>query len=362
MTDSASPHLSLVPPLTSDARTVESDKSVGDDAGWNELVLGLPEGCDEWVAEELAALLADRAIPSTEGPDAPLGGVEIRTAARPGATATLGAPEGAQHALVVYCREGQLAAIVAAVELLVGHLLPDAPSRSIAVTRRPLAAGWRERWKEFFTVQRLGHVVVRPSWRPYAPAPEEVVVVLDPGHAFGTGTHASTRLVLNILGDWPRCLVPKDRDPPPAAADPRRVLDLGCGSGILAVAALSLWPNAAAVGLDVESEALRVAGENSQLNGVADRLVVGEAPLGDAHGRFDLVLANIQADVLRALVEPIAAAMAKGGTLVLSGLLDAEAPELARLYRARLASRDVVLRSEDGWTAVILSGCHGAGT
>src|SRR5260221_2696319 len=124
-------------------------------------------------------------------------------------------------------------------------------------------AEWRDAWKRYFKVSRLTRqFVVVPSWETYAAAPDDIVIDLDPGMAFGTGTHASTQLVLEelqILAD--------------GGSAPDRIVDLGCGSGILAIAALKRWPAARCVAIDIDPIAVQATIDNATHNGVADRLV-----------------------------------------------------------------------------------------
>jgi ribosomal protein L11 methyltransferase len=171
-------------------------------------------------------------------------------------------------------------------------------------------AEWRDAWKKYFHVTRVGpRVVIVPSWETHAAAPGEVVIDLDPGMAFGTGTHASTRLVLERMQAL--------------AAAPRRVLDVGAGSGILAIAAAKLWPGAEVVAIDNDPIAVAACAENCAANRVT--VACSETPVGDVPGTFDLVLANIQAHVLYALRDDLLARAADGGHLMLSGLLAAQA-------------------------------------
>lgn len=181
---------------------------------------------------------------------------------------------------------------------------------------------WAEEWKRFYHVLRVGkHLVIRPSWEDYEAAPEDVVVVLDPGAAFGTGQHPSTRL----------CLAALEREV--SAGD--RLLDVGCGSGILSVAAVALGA-AEAVGVDIEEEAPIATQKNATVNGLEGRVRASTGSLGSAwpwpeeapHGAFDLVVANISAAVLAQLMPDIAAALKPGGRCVGAGFIDVAAADV----------------------------------
>lgn len=181
---------------------------------------------------------------------------------------------------------------------------------------------WREAWKRHFHVIRLTRrIVIVPSWEEHAPAPDDLVIHLDPGQAFGTGAHATTRLLLEELQGL------ADRG---AAAG--RFLDVGAGSGILAIAATRLWPEARGVAIDVDPHAVAAARENVERNGAGDRITCGDEPVGEVAGDFDLVCANIQADVLLDLRADIIARVAPGGVLLLSGLLAGQVEGVARRY------------------------------
>lgn len=199
-------------------------------------------------------------------------------------------------------------------------------------------AEWRDAWKRYFKVTRLTRqFVVVPSWERYVAQDPEVVIDLDPGMAFGTGTHASTRLVLEELQDLADCDV-----------SPARILDVGCGSGILAIAATKRWPQATCVAIDTDPLAVDATTDNASINRVADRIEASARPLADLSESFPLVLANIQAHVLRALKTDLVARTAPGGTLILSGLLTPQAQPVAdefvaaglRLVRVRPSADD----------------------
>ncbi len=210
---------------------------------------------------------------------------------------------------------------------------------------------WRDGWKRHFRVTRVSsRVVVVPSWEAYVARPDDVVLDMDPGRAFGTGAHASTRL----------CLVELDAMSLGGHAGRRavrRFLDVGTGSGILAVAAAKLWPAASGVAIDIDPEAVAAAMENRDRNGVADRLVCAAAPVTAIAGTFDLVTANIQADVLESLREAIIERAAPGGTVILSGLLSGEAEAVGTAYAALPGCRLAGLRrlaDDPEWSCAVI--------
>lgn len=199
-------------------------------------------------------------------------------------------------------------------------------------------AEWRDAWKKYFKVSRLTRqFVVVPSWERYVAHDSEVVIDLDPGMAFGTGTHASTRLVLEELQDL------ADSEVTPA-----RILDVGCGSGILAIAAVKRWPDSTCLAVDNDQLAVDATLDNASVNRVADRIESSLTPLSELTEIFPLVLANIQAHVLRALLGDLISHLAPGGTLILSGLLTPQAQPIAdefvaggvRLVRIRASTDD----------------------
>ncbi len=199
-------------------------------------------------------------------------------------------------------------------------------------------AEWRDAWKKYFKVSKLTRqFVVVPSWERYVAHDSEVVIDLDPGMAFGTGTHASTRLVLEELQDL------ADRD-----VSPGRILDVGCGSGILSIAAVKRWPQATCLAIDNDQLAVDATLDNASVNRVADRIEPSLVPLGELTEVFPLILANIQAHVLRALREGLTARLGPGGTIILSGLLTPQAQPIAdefvagglRLVRVRASTDD----------------------
>ena len=188
---------------------------------------------------------------------------------------------------------------------------------------------WAESWKRFFRVIRVSpRVTVRPPWEEYAPArPDEVVVTIEPGMSFGTGLHGTTQACLRFLEELAA-------DGP--AAPPRSLADLGCGSGILSIAARMLG-YAPVTGVDYDAAAVRVSAENARANGVADVSFAACDVTEDPIPRADVVVANILAPVLVAAAPRIAAAVARGprAALVLSGILGTQYPDVRAAYEAR---------------------------
>ncbi len=172
---------------------------------------------------------------------------------------------------------------------------------------------WGENWKRHFHPQELAPGLwVAPPWEPLDPDPAYEVIIIDPGQAFGTGLHASTSLCLQRLARMKR----KDHLP-------RRLLDLGCGTGILALAGLKLGiPSALA--LDLDPLALAATSHNAKLNNLSNRLEVSARPLHEIEESFPLILANLTALDLIELARSLAGKLETGGELVASGMMQGQ--------------------------------------
>ena len=198
---------------------------------------------------------------------------------------------------------------------LAGVALPEGETGTLP------AADWAEAWKRFFHVEHVSpRVVIRPSWEAYAAAPGEATITLDPGMSFGTGKHPTTRACLMFLDEL-------------AAGDlSRPVLDMGCGSGILAIAARKLG-FAHVRGFDYDPDAVAVARENAALNGVAIPFEARDLAANLDQGA--VVLANILGPVLIAHAAEVACAVLPGGALVASGILETLYPEVRAAFEAQ---------------------------
>jgi ribosomal protein L11 methyltransferase len=219
--------------------------------------------------------------------------------------------------------------------------LPFCPEASWRLTP---AGDWAESWKRGLAPIEIGRrLVVRPSWCAYEAAPGQAVLTLDPGLAFGTGHHETTRLCLEAIEAF-------FEDPARAAA---RVLDVGAGSGLLSLAAAALGQGPV-LAVDNDPEVLPVAAENLCLNHLEHRVLLAAAGPEAVKGVFDLVLANLHQGALLRLAPVLARLTAPGGRLVLSGLLLDQVDEVARAcVAAGLIELSRVERGE--WAALELT-------
>ena len=200
---------------------------------------------------------------------------------------------------------------------------------------------WENNWKQYYKPMEIGQrLLVIPQWEQVDPG-QRVPLILDPGLTFGTGSHATTRLCLTALEK--------------TVAQGDRVLDLGCGSGILSIAALLLGADHA-VACDIDEKCMDVAYENAALNGVGrDRytvrwgdVVTDQALRQELGGPYDVVVANIVADVIKALASTVRPLVKEGGIFLCSGIIDDRAEEVARCLRDN-GWTIAETRSSEGW-------------
>jgi len=249
-------------------------------------------------------------------------------------------PPGSDHAVTAYFpRNANLEAQCRALEAGLKRLTEAAGLHSRVVYSDLCEEDWAESWKTFFWPQKVtSAMVVKPTWRTYDPRAGETVIEIDPGMAFGTGTHPTTVLCLRLLETLVK----------PGAA----FLDVGTGSGILMIAAAKL--GAAKVrGVDNDPVAVAVAEKNLQLNNLgppACQVSRGDLVDGIA-GRYDLVTANILLPVILELLERVEGVLATDGVLICSGLLAQNRDEVvARMQKKGLAVETVLI--EQAWMAI----------
>ena len=203
-------------------------------------------------------------------------------------------------------------------------------------------ADWENNWKQFYKPMEIGdRLIVIPEWESTGVPEDRVALRLNPGLTFGTGSHATTRLCLTALEKH--------------ITGGQTVLDLGCGSGILSIAALLLGADRA-VACDIDEKCMDVAYENAALNGVGrDRytvrwgdVVTDQALRQELGGPYDVVVANIVADVIKALASTVRPLVKEGGIFLCSGIIDDRAEEVAQCLRDN-GWTIAETRSSEGW-------------
>ena len=200
---------------------------------------------------------------------------------------------------------------------------------------------WSENWKRFFKPLRVTPTItVKPPWATLPRRGRKIVIEIQPGMAFGTGTHASTRLCLQALEE----ILKRNHS----------VLDVGTGSGILAIGAAKLGAREV-LGVDVDPVAVASARENVDRNGVSETVRIRKGNLGKVPRPFDVVVANIDFKSLRRLRWPLLRHVRRGGTLILSGLLEREGIRVRKLYLETGLLRGGTLYTEDEWVCLVFT-------
>ena len=196
---------------------------------------------------------------------------------------------------------------------------------------------WQNAWKQYYHAMDIGRrLAIVPGWEEYDT--DRTVITMDPGMAFGTGTHETTSLCLETLDEL--------------VQGGERMLDIGTGSGILAIAALKLGAKEAE-GVDIDPMCVRTAGENARRNGVAERLTVLVGDLSDkASGVYDIITANIVAAAILSLAPAVPALMAPGARFIASGIIDERRDEVLDGLKAA-GLRPVQVKEKRGWVCII---------
>lgn len=196
---------------------------------------------------------------------------------------------------------------------------------------------WLNNWKQYFNPVPVGEkLLIRPTWRENYDPQGRVVLNLDPGLAFGTGTHETTRLVLQVIEKYVK--------------NGTKFLDVGCGSGILSVAALLLGSESA-VGVDIDEMAVKTARENAELNNVGEKFTALCGNLTDKiSGKYDVIAANIVADAIIALSGDIDKFMDKSTVYIMSGIIDVRCADVENALKDKF---DIIEKyEENGWVCL----------
>ena len=207
--------------------------------------------------------------------------------------------------------------------------------------RESVEQDWETSWKKHYKTLAIGErLIIKPSWQDYTATPEQVVIEIDPGMAFGTGQHATTR----------ECLLALERHLRPGMV----VLDLGTGSGILAIAAAKLGASRV-LALEINPAAVAVARSNAEANGVSDLMAValGTLPKYKTWRRnFDLVIANITARVIDELAEPLVCSLRPQGILIAGGIIE-ECLEGVSMRLEEAGARIIDILSDEEWRTIV---------
>jgi ribosomal protein L11 methyltransferase len=201
---------------------------------------------------------------------------------------------------------------------------------------------YQNSWKKYFYTQKISNrFVVKPTWRDYEPLEDELVIEIDPGRAFGTGTHPTTSLCIKLMEE--------------NISDQDRVIDVGTGSGILMVAAEKLGAKEI-IGTDIDPMAIEVAKENLELNKVS--LEKAKAYAGDLisvvkEDKFDVVVANILADVLLILLKDISKVVRKDGLVIFSGIIEDKLEEMKKAIESQ-GLEILEVKADKEWRAILI--------
>ena len=198
---------------------------------------------------------------------------------------------------------------------------------------------WQDEWKKYFhTVNITDNIVIKPSWDKYEPSDNEIVVEIDPGLAFGTGTHETTSLCVEFLEKY--------------SQNKKKLLDIGCGSGILMLIGKKLGVEKV-VGIDIDEKVNDVVLENFFKNGINDnfQVIIGNL-VDDVNEKYDLVVSNILVDVLEKLLEDIEKILEKGATVIFSGILNEK--EEAFVKKAKNYNlKQIDRREKNNWISLV---------
>ncbi len=216
--------------------------------------------------------------------------------------------------------------------------LESAGAIEVAV-RDLVEENWEIAWRQFFKPRRVGNrFVVRPTWEEFASSADDLSIVLDPGQAFGTGDHPTTRLCLELMEN--------------VAISGKTVLDIGCGSGILSIGACLLGAKTV-LAIDIDPIAVEVAKENRELNGVTFEAIAGEG-LSGLKGDWDVAISNIISATLVRIARDVRDVLNDDSRWIVSGIIVDNWPDV-KLAAEKAGFTLLERREEDGWVAATFS-------
>jgi ribosomal protein L11 methyltransferase len=224
------------------------------------------------------------------------------------------------------------------------ELFPDLP-RPEWRTEWIVDADWGEAWKKYFKPLRVTkNIIIKPTWERYSPGGHDIIIEMDPGMAFGTGQHPSTRMCIQAMED----LILKDR-----AARGWRVMDVGTGTGILGIAAAKLGAGKVLC-VEIDKQAAEIAGENVRTNGVEDKVDVVHQDVTTIHETFDLIVANLTAKMLIKLRSHLISLIRRGGFVVMSGIIEQNRDDIEHHFFAEpfIVERTI---TEKEWLCYVLT-------
>ena len=199
---------------------------------------------------------------------------------------------------------------------------------------------WANSWKEFYKPFKIGRIVIVPAWETYTAAEDEIIVTMDPGMAFGTGTHETTRLIIGLLQKYVK--------------EGMSLLDVGTGSGILAICGAKLGA-APCRAYDIDPMSVRVANENIRESGLCDKITCDQSDLlkqvKNIAGGYDIICANIVADIIIRMTPDVSPFMSENTVLLASGIISERADDVVACFEEN--GFEIVERAEDnGWCAL----------
>jgi ribosomal protein L11 methyltransferase len=223
------------------------------------------------------------------------------------------------------------------------EIFPDLPA-PVLTTEIISDPGWGEEWKKYFKPIRVSsNIIVKPTWEKYAPSSRDIVIEIDPGLAFGTGQHPSTRMCIEALED----IMMHDR-----SVQNWKALDVGCGTGILGIIAAKLGAGDV-ICLDNDPKATEIAAENAAINLVSDRLhIVNQDALAMKEPR-NLIIANLTSKLLLKLCRHLTQLLVRGGYMIISGIIEQDTQDIEESFTVAPLIQHRVIKEKE-WVCYIL--------